>query len=153
MRHLWFADGKAVGDFVAANVDGCDRGWENCVGLGIFGDGWTAGVVYHDWNPEAGTICMSAFSESPKWLTREILWEVFDYPFQRAGCQMVIMQVSERNTRMLSILKRFGFDMVRIPRGRGRDEDEIICTLTDDQWRASPLWRRPDGKAERTEAA
>lgn len=112
-----------------------------------------AGVVYHDWNPENGTICMSAYAASPRWLTRRVLWHLFEYPFDQVGCQMVILQVSERNKRMLSILERFGFSMTRIPRGRGRDEDEIICTLTDDAWRQSKLHRCPDGKTQSANAA
>ncbi len=138
------------GDFskyAAENIPGCERGWDQCVSLGVFrANRLIAVVVYHDWNPEAQTMCMSAYASDPRWLTRQVLWEIFDYPFNRAGCQMVIYQVSENNTRMLGILRRFGFSEFRLPRGRGRSEDEMICTLTDDQWRESEHYRRHHGK-------
>jgi len=45
--------------------------------------------------------------------------------------------VSERNTGMVEIAQRFGFQGTLIPRLRGRTESEWIFTLTDDDWRAS----------------
>lgn len=55
---------------------------------------------------------------------------------------MVVLRVSERNAGMISIAERFGFTRHRIPRLRGRDEAEIIFTLTDNDWRAHPVNQR-----------
>ena len=137
MTPVWFRGDQSglIATYVAANVDGCERGWDKCTALGVFdGRKLIAGVVYHDWNPESGTISMSCYAETPRWLTKGILAEVFGYPFR--FCQMVYLQVSEKNKRMLRIAERLGCELIRIPRGRGRDEDEILCVLTDDAWGA-----------------
>ena len=80
---------------------------------------------------------MSAASTTPRWLTRQVLYQMFAHAFIGLGCQAVVLGVSERNERMLKILPRFGFTSHRLPRLRGRDEDEILNILTDDQWKAN----------------
>lgn len=134
---------RAIGSFVAANIPGCERGWENFTSLGLIdADRLAAGVVFHNYNPEAGVIELSAASISRRWLTRPMLKGMFGYPFDQLSCQLVVLRVSERNAVMIEIAERFGFTAHRIPRLRGRDEAEILFTLTDDEWRAHPVNRR-----------
>lgn len=94
------------------------------------------GVVFHDWNPENGVMCMSAAGE-PGWLTRPILYAMHAYIFDTAQCQLAVMQVSERNHRMRRIGLAYGYTEHRVPRLRGRDEAEMIMTLAEEDWRAS----------------
>lgn len=134
---------QSVAAFVAAGIPGCDRGWENFTTLGLVeNDRLVAGVVFHNYNPEAAVIELSAASTSRRWLTRPMLKGMFGYPFEQLGCQMVVIRVSERNAVMVDIAERFGFTSHRIPRLRGRDEAEILFTLTDDDWRAHAVNRR-----------
>ena len=134
---------QAVASFVAGGIPGCERGWENFTTLGMVeGERLVAGVVFHNYNPEAGVIEISAASISRRWLTRPMLKGMFGYPFGQIGCQMVVIRVSERNTVMVEIAERFGFTAYRIPRLRGREEAEILFTLTDEDWRAHPVNRR-----------
>lgn len=115
--------------------------------MGIFNDRLIGGVVYHDWNPEAGVMCMSAAGE-PGWLTRPVLYAMHSYIFDRANCQLAVMQVSEDNRRMRRIGLAYGYTETRIPRLRGRNEAEMIMTLADDDWRSSKFHRRnASGKA------
>ncbi|OCP36736.1 GNAT family N-acetyltransferase [Ensifer sp. LC163] len=134
---------QAVASFVASQIPGCERGWENFTTLGLIDDErLVAGVVFHNYAPEAGVIELSSASICRRWLTRPMLKAMFGYPFDQIGCQMVVLRVSERNTCMIAIAERFGFKSYRIPRLRGRDEAEILFTLTDDDWRAHPVNRR-----------
>ncbi len=121
------------------NALGFNRGWDNdrSVSLGVYDDGLKAVVVYHDYNPEAGTISMSSASVSKKWLNRDVLYHMHSYPFDQIGCQAVLLQVSENNDVMLRIAKAYGYEMFRIPRLRGRDEAEMICVLSEEVWRKS----------------
>jgi len=66
---------------------------------------------------------------------------MFWLPFERLGCQLVVLRVSERNKNMCGIARTFGFSEVYIPRLRGRDEGEVIFSYTDDQWRASKYYK------------
>ena len=116
------------------------RGWDACVSMRVFTDRTIGGVIYHDWNPEAGTMCMSAAGE-PGWLSRSVLHAMHAYVFDVAGCQLAVLQVSERNHRMRRIGLAYGYTETRIPRLRGRDEAEMIMTLPDDEWRASRFHR------------
>lgn len=99
------------------------------------GDPIIAGVVFHNYSPESGVMEMSAAATSPRWLTRRVLHAMHSYIFEDAGCQMAAMRVGEQNARMRSIAERYGYTPYRIPRLRGRDEAEILFTLTDDEWK------------------
>jgi RimJ/RimL family protein N-acetyltransferase len=84
---------------------------------------------------------MSAASTTPRWLSRQVLYQMFAMPFLGLKCQAVVLRVSERNERMLKILRRFGFSEHRLPRLRGRDEDDILNILTDDAWKANGFYK------------
>ena len=106
--------------------------------MGVFESGTLmACMFYNNWQPEAGVIEIHGAATSARWLTRSVLSEMFSYPFDQLGCQMVVMRVSEHDHRLLKILRAYGFDHVTIPRLRGRDEGERIYWLTDDAWRAN----------------
>lgn len=134
---------QRIAAFVASHIPGCERGWEHFTAMGVIeGDRLVAGTVFHNYAPEAGVIELSSASVSRRWLTRPVLRGMFGYPFDQIGCQMVVLRVSERNTGMIEIAERFGFNSYRIPRLRGRDEAEILFTFTNDDWRAHPVNRR-----------
>ncbi len=134
---------QAIAEFVATHIAGCARGFADFTTMGVEEKGaLVAGVVFHNYAPEAGVIELSAASTSKRWLTRPVLNGMFGYPFREIGCQMVVLRVSERNAGMIAIAERFGFMPHRIPRLRGRDEAEIIFTLTDNGWRAHPVNKR-----------
>lgn len=101
------------------------------------GDTLLGGVVFHNYYPDAGVMEMSAAATDPRWLTRKMIRAMFGYIFDVIGCQMAVLRVSANNSVMLNIGKRFGFQSILIPRLRGRNEDEVILTYTDDQWRES----------------
>ena len=134
---------RTIADFVADHIAGCERGFADFTTMGVReNDALVAGVVFHNYAPEAGVIELSAASTSKRWLTRPVLRAMFGYPFDEIGCQMVVLRVSERNAGMIAIAERFGFSPHRIPRLRGRAEAEIIFTLTDNDWRAHPANQR-----------
>lgn len=93
-------------------------------------------MIYHNWDPKADTIEISGAAAHPRWLTRQTLWSLYAYPFDVLGCQLVVQRNAAGNARVNRILKKLGFYPVTIPRLRGRFEDEIIWTLTVENWRA-----------------
>lgn len=143
---LLYGHNEVVAAWVAAHIPGCERGFDKPVAIGVVENGrLIGGTCFHNWNPEAGVIEMSSAGTSPRWLSRKMLKAIFGYVFDRVGCQLVVMRVSERNSRMVRIAEKFGFAGTLIPRLRGRDEAEWIFTLTDDQWRQHPLARSFNG--------
>lgn len=121
---------------------GLPRLFENYAVLAVFDKALKAVIVYHNWYPEHGVIEMSCAGEGRNWMTRPVLREMFAFPFERRGCQLVVLRVSERNRDengrgLQRMLCAYGFNETRIPRLRGRDEAELIYTLADDDWRAN----------------
>lgn len=111
--------------------------------MGVFEDeALVAVVVYHNYSREHGVIEISAAADTPRWLTRGVLLQLFKFPFEALGCQLVIMRVDPENKRLRRILTAYGFDHLTIPRMRGRDKDETLYMLTDDQWRANGFHER-----------
>lgn len=147
--------GGVVSSFVGRMVPGGERGFDKASAIGVVSDGkLMAGVVYHNFDPEAGVVELSAGAVSSRWLAPKVLHAIFAIPFDLWGCQMVVMRVAESNRRMAHIALRFGFDGYLIPRLGGRDEDIWIFTLTDDQWRNTMFEKRhARGQAIRTENA
>ena len=143
MNHFWL-NAKKSGIALRWLADrlGFDRAWDNACTYVAVENGIRAVVAFHDWQPERGTIELTMFSDTPKAWTRDAIAEAFSYPFDRAGCQMVRLSVAPGNKRMRAIAARLGFSETVIPRGRGRDQDDIYCTLTDDVWRAGKFARR-----------
>ena len=150
MQIVWAGNANPVinagiGRFVASHIEGCEAGFGEHTSMGVIHeDKLIAGVVYHNWNPRSHVIELSSASTSKLWLTRPVLQAMFSYPFDQVSCQMVVLRVSERNTAMLRIAKAYGFKSVIIPRLRGRDENEHILTLTDDDWRSSRFHSHKD---------
>lgn len=133
-------DSAPIATWVAARIPGCARGFGECTALRVFKDDTIGAVVFHDWNPEAAVICMSA-SGQPGWLTRPVLKAMHGYCFDQVGCQAVVMQIAETNYRMRRIALAYGYREYVIPRLRGRKEAEAVMVLADEDWRASRFHR------------
>lgn len=122
-----------IDSWVASNLG--LRQWADSYSIAHVKDRRILGAtVFHNWYPETGVVELTSFSETPKWMNREMINAVFSYAFDFLKCQLVALRVSETNTRMLNIAERLGFNLYTIPRLRGRMESEVICTLTDDDW-------------------
>lgn len=129
---------EAVGDFVSAIIWGRPCRTRDYCSMAVLEDGrLIAGTLYDNWNQKAGAMELTSASLSRKWLTRPVIKAMFTLPFDMMGCQIVGLRVSSHNKTMLRIARDFGFSEVVIPRLRGRDEDEHVFTLTDDQWKVS----------------
>jgi hypothetical protein len=102
-----------------------------------------AGIVYYNYNPAAGTIEMSIEAlPKQRWLTPATLAVMFQYPFIHCGCQMLTTKTSVRSTHVLRMLGAMNFDLIKVRRASGRNEDGVLCTLTDDAWMNSKFCRR-----------
>ncbi|MGI8397803.1 N-acetyltransferase [Agrobacterium deltaense] len=122
---------------------GKGRDFGNCQAMAICEDGeLIGGMVWHNYEPEAGVIEISGAATSSKWLTRKTLAAMFGIPFKEWGIQCLVMRVAPEDEALHRMLKAYGFDLYVIPRLRGRDRDEHVFILTDDAWRASKFNRK-----------
>lgn len=124
------------------------RDFGNCQGFAVFEDGeLIAGMVYHNYEPDAGVIEISGAGTSKRWLTRETLRKMFAYPFEECGCQAVVMRVDPDDAALRRMLTAYGFELYVIPRLRGRDKDENVFVLTDDAWKSNRFNRARSSQA------
>lgn len=138
-----FGCDRQVGEWVAQQLGQNGFAGYFMASIGVFdGPNIVGGTAFHNYYPREGVIEMTSACIDARWLTRRMIRAIFSYVFDLLECQMVVMRVSAHNSRMLNIGNRFGFSSYTIPRLRGKNEDEIIFTLTDDQWRSSPFNRR-----------
>lgn len=137
---------RFLADFVSCGIFGHPGGFKDFGTLGVLkGSELIAGVVYYDWDQDAGVIQISAYATDERWMTRPVLTELFAIAFDQLRCQLVVIRVSENNQRMISIARRLGFDEYLIPRLGGRHESQYIFTLTDEAF-ASRAWNRQRAK-------
>lgn len=67
-----------------------------------------AGVAYANWNGvniEAHIVS----DKSRRWLTREYLWTICDYPFNQVGAKRVTIVVAEGNQASRAFVEHLGF--------------------------------------------
>ena len=123
--------------------------WPDSSSFGVLRDGIPiAGVIYHDYKPDCGTIQYSGAATSPAWLQGSTLHLMFGYMFDDLGCQMVMTGNASDNTRLHRILKRLGHKNHIIERGWGRDADLYLWTLTREQWLENDVMTRSREWAE-----
>jgi RimJ/RimL family protein N-acetyltransferase len=137
---------QEVAHSVAQLIPHCRRGFgPNVMAIGIVDEKgiMIAGLVYHNFDPDAGIIEISGAALPGKyWLTRETLKHMYRYPFQVCGCQMVVQRTPADNERLLYVLLRYGYDLISIPRMFGRDRDGVLCCLTREAWEANKFNKR-----------
>lgn len=143
-----------VSGFIAQTIFGDRRYMGEGTVMGITqGDKLIAGVIFHNYSPEAGTIEFSGGGTKP-WFTRKVIWEVFNYIFNELGCQAAYSRTPESNTQHINVLKRYGFETHIIPHLRGRNKGEAISVLTSDAWRANGYHKEnKDGQSTVSDAA
>lgn len=139
MTPVWGHNDNAfavISDFVSTRIWGKPRPFLGNTAMGVIsGKDLVAGVVFSNYDSDAGVIEMSAASDNARWLTRPILWGMFSYAFRQMKCQAVVLRTDPANTRLARILTAYGFDRYDIPRLRGRDKSEALFILADDVWR------------------
>ena len=142
---------EVVAHFVAQLIPSCrERGLPKASkSIGVIemdeqGEGQLiAGLVYHNWDPDAGTIEVScAAIPGKRWLTRQTIRRIYEYPFEQLGCQMLYGRVDADNEQLLRQLAALNYSLIRIPRMLGRDRDGVLTLLTVEDWQANAFSRR-----------
>ena len=145
LRYVYGYD-QLVADFVAGLIPHARRGFSNVRAIGVINEigQLIAGMVYHNWDPDAGILEMSGASKDPQWLTRQTLARIYHVPFVKAQCQMTVMRVPEDDERLLRQLAVYGYVFVKVPRMFGRERNGVLCLLTYEAWAANKFNKRFD---------
>jgi RimJ/RimL family protein N-acetyltransferase len=137
---------ETVAAFAANLIPSCrSRGFGRCKTIGVLDEEGLiiAGLVYHQYDPDAEIIEISAAALPRRyWLTRETLRRMFEYPFLQIGCQMVVQRIEASDERQQRMMAAFDYMLIRVPRMMGRDKDGILCLLTYEDWLGNRFNRR-----------
>lgn len=149
MRILWASEfgnrelNRSLYLWASQKIFGTFAGFGPCATMGIFdGDELIAVMVYHNFNSRSGVVEISGAATDKRWLTRDVLKDMFARPFEAMGCQMIVLRVSVNDKPLARMLTAYGCSSYTIPRLRGRFEDETVFTLTDTDWMNSKFNRR-----------
>ena len=66
------------------------------------------GVLYEKWR-KGGSVELHFAATSKLWVSRTLLWAVFDYPFNQLECRKVLGFTPSSKVEALAILERLGF--------------------------------------------
>lgn len=68
------------------------------------------GVIYSDATEDSISIHTAGFS--PNWLSRDLLWVVFHWPFVQCNFQATFVKVRSSNNKSIEFARRLGFNTV-----------------------------------------
>jgi len=104
-------------------------------------DGKILGVVGFDgWN---GASCQMHVAGEGNWVTRDLLFAGFDYPFNVAGCRVVLGLVPSGNKQALRFDKHVGFEEVARIKDAHPDGELILLKMRRENCR---YLRKQDGQ-------
>lgn len=139
MRLIYGLD-DAVAAWVAARIPnvGSAEGFGLYVAIGVVDEGGrpVGGVVWHGYKPDYRSIELSAAADTPRWLTRRIVAEIFSYPFLFANCRRVTTLTPARNAKALKVNRRLGFQVEGLVRHGFGNDDMVVMGLLREEWLA-----------------
>jgi len=103
-----------------------------CLGQVINGE-LRACVVYCNFQ---GKSCQTHICSTGKhWMSKEYLWAMFDYPFEKLGLKVILAVIAGSNEKSLKLSRKLGFkDVAKIPDAHD-DGDLVILTMRPDECR------------------
>jgi hypothetical protein len=91
------------------------------------------GVIYDGYTENC--IFMHQAGFHPSWMTRELLWAVFHYPFVQLGCGKVCGTIPSAKTELLEFNERLGFKVETKITDAYPDGDMLILSMARDECR------------------
>lgn len=109
---------------------------DNATAIGVEGDnGLMGAVVFHQWQPDYGTIQASTAANDARWLRCRALQDaIFRYAFVVCKCHKVWAATPRRNERALRMLKVFGMQPEAILEKHFIDDDAVISRRFVWEW-------------------
>lgn len=115
-----------------------EDGFGPCSTIGVVRGGrLIAGVVYHDYQEDHGTIQLSMAADSPLWARRETIAGLLKYPFEQLGVFKVWTATPADLIGALKVNHHIGFKREAILAHQfGPKRHGVICRLLKpDYWR------------------
>lgn len=119
------------------------------------------GVVYENYTGLGGSCLVHIAGAHKRWINRDMLWVMFDYPFRQLGCKQAFAQVAAKNKESLDFCMAIGWHEVIRLEGVFPDDDMVLIRMRREECRYLDIEPRglrsnkgdKSGKAEATSAA
>ena len=98
-----------------------------CIGQEIDGN-LVAVVGFCSFMPKACQMHIAAVDEV-NWMSRDLLWAAFDYPFNKLGVSVILGQVCADNESALKLNRHLGFKVIAEIPDAHMDGDLVIMTM------------------------
>jgi RimJ/RimL family protein N-acetyltransferase len=130
-----------VAAWVAARIPqmagAADFGPATAIGVASEDGRALGGVVFHGYQPRFRNIEVSFASETPRWLTRNLIRQILAYPFDQLACQRLTAITPKKARAARAFLERFGFKREGVVRRGFGDDDAIVSGLLKGEWERS----------------
>ena len=129
---LIFGCDQEVASWVAERIPHVKGGsFGPCTAIGVAGNGkLLAGIVYHEYQPDHGTLQLSMAAESPMWARKETIAALLRYPFRQIGIYKLWTATPHDNEAALKVNSHIGFKREAILAHHfGRKRHGVICRL------------------------
>ena len=86
------------------------------------------GTIYTGYN---GAVIWGHFAGVEGWMSPELVWVSFDYPFMQLGVNQILCTVSSHNTKAINLVKRLGYkQLYKIKDGVPNGGELIIFSMS-----------------------
>jgi hypothetical protein len=89
------------------------------------------GCIYDGYTGAAIFIHQAGFDKH--WMSRDMLWAAFDYPFNQLKCSKLCGTIPSTNDELLAINKRLGFIVEATIEGAYPGGDMLVLSMTREQ--------------------
>ena len=127
-------------DWVADRIAWISKGyrWPAASAIGLVADGEIiAGMVVHDYVPEAGNCQLSFAASRATWATKGSIAAMLAYPFGQLGCRRVTTFIARSNARAIRFNLGLGFKQEGCVRFGFGGEDALVFGLLREE---APAW-------------
>ena len=132
MRKVTTENQKYLGDWLVRIMNHPLPEDTRCIGQEI--DGQIAAVVgFNNFMPHSCQIHIGATDSN--WISKDLLWATFDYPFNKLNLRVIIGQVCADNADALRLNRHLGFKIVAEIPDAHMDGDLVIMTMRKEDCR------------------
>lgn len=135
LGRLIVGDDDQIARWVAEHIPHVgSAGFGPCAAMGILsrdGSSLIAGVVYHDYQPDYGTVQISMAATSPMWATPDICRAILEIPFLQMGVNKIWTSTPQDGIRALRVNQHLGLRREAVLAHHfGKKRHAVICRMT-----------------------
>lgn len=140
-----------VGNWVREQI-GLEWPWPGCHTISLWDDTEILAAVVYESFDRVSITCHIAGVHGSRWMTKQYLWTIFNYPFEQLKVARINVCVADSNAASKALVEHMGFQKEgQIRKGAPDGGDLIVYGMLREECRF--LRMKPHGKVPATGAA